>query len=138
MIGDCCGNCPESLNDEERQVAEDEGKIYVQEPIAFLSDDPGHQEIGSFYPLGPGDYTNMAYFGSSQVLCEVIVDGDVAAVRSWCEQSTCVISAAALGFETVQCLIDCGARLVWLACRAIGRRFISLLFAGELTSSLPY
>lgn len=51
VVGDCCGYCPEPLNDEEREVAEEEGKIYVKGPITFLSDDPGRQEIGIFLVL---------------------------------------------------------------------------------------
>ena len=127
VVGDCCGYCPEPLNDEEKQVAEEEGKIYVKGPITFLSDDPGRQEIGSFHPLGPEDYTDMAYVGSSQVLCEAIVDDNVATVKSWCEQKGVDVNvrdfcgrtplhlacmSTSTGLEVVQCLIYHGARLV--------------------------
>jgi ankyrin repeat protein len=127
VVGDCCGYCPAPLNDEEKKVAEEEGKIYVKGPVTFLSDDPGRQEIGSFHPLGPEDYTDMAYVGSSQVLCEAIVDNDLSVVRSWCEQEgvntnvrdfcgrtplhlACMSTST--GLDVVQCLIDHGARLV--------------------------
>ncbi|KAF8247996.1 hypothetical protein K440DRAFT_549813 [Wilcoxina mikolae CBS 423.85] len=127
VVGDCCGFCPEPLNDEEREVAEEEGKIYVKGPITFLSDDPGRQEIGSFNPLGPEDYTDMAYVGSSQRVCEAIVDNDVDCVKSWCEQEGVDVNvrdfcgrtplhlaclSTSTDIEVVQCLIDHGARLV--------------------------
>lgn len=127
VVGDCCGFCPEPLNDEEKAVAEEEGKLYVKGAISFLSDDPGRQEIGSFYPLGPEDYTDMAYVGSSQVVCDAIVNNDVDIVRSWCQQDgvdvdvrdfcgrtplhlACMSTTTEM--EVVQCLIDHGARLV--------------------------
>lgn len=127
VVEDCCGFCPKPLNEEEVETFEEEDKIYVSGPINFLSDDPGRQEIGSFYPLGPEDYTDMAYVGPTGMLCEAIVDNDANYVQAWCEkegvdldcrdfcgrtplQLACMSTSTEM--EVVQILIDAGARLV--------------------------
>lgn len=127
VVGDCCGFCPLPLNDDDRKVFEEEEKTFVTGPITFLSDDPGRQEIGSFYPLAPEDYTDMAYVGSTGRLCEAIVDNDVLYVASWCAQEgvnldsrdfcgrtplqlACMSTSTDLGI--VQTLVNSGARLV--------------------------
>lgn len=58
------------------------GKISL---LTYLEDDPGRQEVGSFNPLGPEDYTEMAYVGETEKLCNAIVKNDVEAVRQWCQ-----------------------------------------------------
>ncbi|KAI5840776.1 hypothetical protein DFP73DRAFT_557829 [Morchella snyderi] len=127
VVVDCCGFCPEPLNDEERKVYEEESKIYVSGPITFLRDDPGRQEIGSFYPLGPEDYMDMAYVGSTELLCQSIVEGDVEYVKNWVSQEGVDVNrrdfcgrtplhlaciSAGTGLEILQVLVDAGARLV--------------------------
>ncbi|KAL8671281.1 MAG: hypothetical protein Q9168_004221 [Polycauliona sp. 1 TL-2023] len=57
VIHDCCGACPEPRTDEEREVAEEEIKIYVSGELSFMKDDPGRQAIGSFHPLNDDDWT---------------------------------------------------------------------------------
>ena len=126
---DCCGFCPEPLNDEEKKVQEQEDVLYVRGDLKFLKDDPGRQEIGSFYPLGPEDYTEMAYVGNTERFCQAIVKNDLEFVRSWCatregkadinRRDFCgrtplhlaVLNEGTL-IEIVQILIDTGARLV--------------------------
>lgn len=127
VVGDCCGFCPIPLNDEDRKVFEEEEKIFVTGPITFLSDDPGRQEIGSFHPLAPEDYTDMAYVGSTGRLCEAIVDNDVPYVVSWSMQEGVNLDSrdfcgrtplqlacmsTSTGLEIVQTLVNAGARLV--------------------------
>jgi len=126
---DCCGFCPEPLGDEEKKVQEQEDVMYVRGDLKFLKDDPGRQEIGSFYPLGPEDYTEMAYVGNTERFCQAIVKNDLEFVRSWCttgegkaninRRDFCgrtplhlaVLNEGVL-VEIVQTLIDTGARLV--------------------------
>lgn len=127
VVVDCCGFCPIPLNDEDRKVFEEEEKTFVTGPITFLSDDPGRQEIGSFYPLTPDDYTDMAYVSLTGRLCEAIVDNDVPYVVSWSVQEgvnldsrdfcgrtplqlACMSTSTEL--EIVQTLVNAGARLV--------------------------
>ena len=43
VINDCCGYCPVPETDEEKEVAEEEEKIYVSGKISFIKDDPGRQ-----------------------------------------------------------------------------------------------
>ena len=43
MVNDCCGYCPVPKTDEEKEVAEEEAKVYVSGKISFLKDDPGRQ-----------------------------------------------------------------------------------------------
>jgi hypothetical protein len=127
IVVDCCGFCPEPVDDEERKIYEEESKIYVSGPITFLRDDPGRQEIGSFYPLGPEDYMDMAYVGSTELLCQAIVEDDVEYVKNWVSQEGVDVNrrdfcgrtplhlaciSAGTGVETLQVLVDAGAKLV--------------------------
>lgn len=54
---DCCGYCPSPSTEEEQNVAKEEDKIYVKGEIAFVKDNPGRQEIGSFNPITETDWT---------------------------------------------------------------------------------
>lgn len=127
VVVDCCGFCPAPLNAEEQKLFAEEEKIYVNGSITFLRDDPGRQEIGSFYPLAPEDYTDMAYVGCTQRLCEAIVDNDVPYVVSWTAQEGVDLNArdfcgrtplqlacmsTSTELEIVQTLVSAGARLV--------------------------
>jgi hypothetical protein len=51
--------------------------------MGFLTDNPGRQEIGSFNPITEGDWSEMAYLGSSEGLSQAIVDHDLTAVKQW-------------------------------------------------------
>ncbi|KAJ5939279.1 hypothetical protein N7466_002413 [Penicillium verhagenii] len=125
VIGDCCGCCPRPVTDEELKLAEEESKIYISGPVTFMKDDPGRQEIGSFNPITEVDWTEMAYVGRTERLCQAIVSNDVAAVKSFLADKdanpdrrdytgrtplhlACISSSP----EVVQCLVDHGARLV--------------------------
>ncbi|KAE8375542.1 ankyrin repeat-containing domain protein [Aspergillus bertholletiae] len=125
VIHDCCGYCPEPITPEEKEVAEQESKHYISGHISFIKDDPGRQEIGSFNPITDTDWTEMAYVGNTEHLCQAIVDHDLTAVKEWLSQSerdpnsrdytgrtplhlACMASTP----EIVQCLVDHGARLI--------------------------
>jgi ankyrin repeat protein len=125
VIHDCCGFCPKPVTDEDLATAEEENKIYISGDISFIKDDPGRQKIGSFNPITDNDWTEMAYVGNTQRLCQAIIDGDIEHVQDWCEQEGVDVNArdhtgrtplqlAALSStpEVVQCLIDRGARIV--------------------------
>ncbi|KFZ12569.1 hypothetical protein V501_04148 [Pseudogymnoascus sp. VKM F-4519 (FW-2642)] len=86
VLGDCCGFCPVPKTDEEIEIAEEESKTYISGSLTFVKDDPGRQEIGSFNPITTDDWTEMAYVGNTQMLCQAIVDGDIDYITSWCEQ----------------------------------------------------
>ncbi|OKO96895.1 hypothetical protein PENSUB_10449 [Penicillium subrubescens] len=125
VIGDCCGFCPQPVTDEERKIAEEESKIYISGKISFIKDDPGRQEIGSFNPITETDWTEMAYVGRTELLCQAIVSHDLEAVKQFLDQEdsdpdrrdytgrtplqlACMSSTP----EIVQCLVDRGARLI--------------------------
>jgi ankyrin repeat protein len=125
VIGDCCGDCPAPVTIEEEEAAEQESKIYVSGPVKFMKDDCGRQTIGSFNPLSPEQYTDMAYVGNTQLLCQAIIDQDLHYVEQWLSQEgndpstrdhtgRCPLHLAVTSssVEIVQCLIDHGARLV--------------------------
>lgn len=84
IVHDCCNSCPKPVSDDELKAAEKESKIYVHGKIQFIKDDPGRQAIGSFNPLTADDWTDMAYLGNNQELCEFITTGDIDGVRRWC------------------------------------------------------
>ncbi|KAJ6102464.1 hypothetical protein N7486_004891 [Penicillium sp. IBT 16267x] len=125
VIEDCCGCCPEPSTDEELKISEEESKIYISGPVTFMKDDPGRQEIGSFNPITETDWTEMAYVGYTERLCQAILSGDVEAIKSFLAdkdaspdrrdytgrtplQLACISSTP----EVVQCLVDHGARLI--------------------------
>ncbi|KAL8890878.1 MAG: hypothetical protein Q9215_002029 [Flavoplaca cf. flavocitrina] len=125
VIHDCCGTCPEPRTEEEREVAEEESKIYVSGELSFMEDDPGRQAIGSFHPLTDDDWTDMAYVGNTQLLCQRICEGDVNFVDAWCKENPDLVDRRdhtgrtplhlAVHVSTpdvVQCLVNHGARIV--------------------------
>ncbi|KAL8870792.1 MAG: hypothetical protein Q9174_003245, partial [Haloplaca sp. 1 TL-2023] len=125
VLHDCCGFCPEPQTDEEREVAEEESKIYVSGDVKFMEDDPGRQTIGSFNPLTDDDWTEMAYIGNTQQLCQKICDGDVEFVNAWCDNNPDAVdrrdhtgrtplhlTAECSSAEVLKCLVDHGARIV--------------------------
>ncbi|KAL8780967.1 MAG: hypothetical protein Q9213_006218 [Squamulea squamosa] len=125
VIHDCCGFCPVPQSDEEREIAEEERKIYVSGELSFMKDDPGRQAIGSFNPLTDDDWTDMAYVGNTQELCQKICEGDINFVDAWCKENPDGVDRRdhtgrtplhlAVHVSTpqiVQCLIDHGARIV--------------------------
>lgn len=105
-------------------MAEKEAKIYISGPIKFMKDDPGRQAIGSFNPITDGDWTEMAYIGNTEMLCEAIVENDVEFVKEWCARegaevnrrdytgrSPLHLACISGSEEIVQCLVDAGARI---------------------------
>ncbi|PYI05666.1 ankyrin repeat protein [Aspergillus sclerotiicarbonarius CBS 121057] len=125
VVQDCCGCCPQPETEEEKETAEKESKIYVSGNISFVKDDPGRQEIGSFNPITETDWTEMAYVGNTERLCQAIVNCDIEGVEACLTEGTadpnnrdytgrtplhlaCLTSTP----EIVQCLLDHGARLI--------------------------
>ncbi|KAF7594363.1 hypothetical protein BBP40_009344 [Aspergillus hancockii] len=113
------------LTPEEKEVAEKESKNYISGDILFIKDDPGRQDIGSFNPITETDWTEMAYVGNTEQLCQAIADHDLGAVKEWLAQEqadpnnrdytgraplhlACITSTP----EIVKCLVDHGARLI--------------------------
>jgi ankyrin repeat protein len=125
VVEDCCGFCPIPITEEELEAAKEEEKSYISGKLKFTIDDPGRQEIGSFNPITNEDWTEMAYVGNTQMLCQAILDGDIDYVRSWCVQdgnnidtrdyvgrTPLHLAVMSSTLEVVQCLIDNGARMV--------------------------
>ncbi|QKX64713.1 uncharacterized protein TRUGW13939_11889 [Talaromyces rugulosus] len=125
VIHDCCGYCPEATTAEDNEVAEVEDKIYVKGDITFLKDNPGRQEIGSFNPITETDWTDMAYVGNTEGLCQAIVDHDAEEVKEWLSQdgsdpnrrdytgrTPLHLATMTSTPEIVQYLVDHGARLI--------------------------
>ena len=122
---DCCGFCPEPESNEDREIAEEESKIYVSGDVTFMKDDPGRQAIGSFNPLTDDDWTDMAYIGNTQELCQKICESDLDFVKAWCKKNPDSIDRRDISGKTplhvavqsstpdiVECLVNHGARLV--------------------------
>lgn len=116
------------MTEEEREVAKEEGKIYVNGDLAFMKDDPGRQTIGSFHPLTSDDWTEMAYIGNTEELCHKICEEDLDFVENWCKQNgdsrdsidrrdhtgrtLLHLAAQSSTPEILKCLVDHGARIV--------------------------
>ncbi|KAJ4398406.1 hypothetical protein N0V85_006294 [Neurospora sp. IMI 360204] len=124
VVEDCCGHCPVPQTDEEKDIAEEEAKIYVSGRISFIKDDPGRQQIGSFNPLTDDDWTEMAYIGNTARLCQAIVDEDVEHVQDWLAQegadpntrdhtgrTPLHLAVMSSSSEVVRALVEAGARL---------------------------
>ena len=90
-----------------------------------MKDDCGRQAIGSFNPLSPEEYTDMAYVGNTELLCQAIIEKDLHYVDQWLAQdgndpntrdhtgrAPLHLAVSYSSLEVVQCLIDHGARLV--------------------------
>ncbi|OJD23371.1 hypothetical protein ACJ73_05275 [Blastomyces percursus] len=125
VIEDCCGYCPVPVSDEEKAIAEEEGKKYLSGKIQFVKKDPGRQTIGSFNPITDSDWTEFAYVGDTESLCRAIVEGNLAHVQKCCAQEGFNVDkrdytgrmplhlAIMCGtLEIVRCLVNHGARLV--------------------------
>ncbi|PNS15755.1 hypothetical protein CAC42_4207 [Sphaceloma murrayae] len=125
VITDCCGYCPNPLTPEDEEIQEEEGKIYVSGKVSFLQDDPGRQAIGSFNPITDQDWTEMAYIGNTEQLCQAIVDHDLGHVQEWLKledadpnrrdhtgRTPLQLAVQSSSNEVVQALIDGGARLI--------------------------
>ncbi|KAK2799263.1 hypothetical protein FQN50_008539 [Emmonsiellopsis sp. PD_5] len=125
VIEDCCGYCPSPRTEEETTIFEEEGKKFVSGKVQFMKNDPGRQTIGSFNPITDSDWTELAYIGDTEALCQAIVDGDFARVQSCCSQEGFNVDerdhtgrmplhlAIMCGTpEIVRCLVNHGARLV--------------------------
>lgn len=125
IMEDCCGFCPQPKTDEEIEAAAEEAKIYISGRIAFIKDDPGRQEIGSFNPITTEDWTEMAYVGNTQMLNQAILDDDVDYIETWCKQegndvntrdyvgrTPLHLAVMAGSIKVVQLLIDNDARMV--------------------------
>lgn len=90
-----------------------------------MKDDPGRQAIGSFNPITTDDWTDMAYIGNTQELCQSIRDGDLSFVENWCRvhqdlidqrdhtgRTPLHVAAQCSTPEVLKCLVGHGARIV--------------------------
>ncbi|KAF4552263.1 Hypothetical protein D9617_10g072440 [Elsinoe fawcettii] len=125
VIGDCCGYCPKPLTPEDEEIYAEESKHYVSGTISFMKDDPGRQAIGSFNPITDQDWTEMAYIGNTEQLCQAIVDHDLEHVQKWLKlegsdpnrrdhtgRTPLQLAVCSSSDEIVQALIDADARMV--------------------------
>jgi hypothetical protein len=125
VFEDCCGSCPRPITEDEVEVAEKESSKYVSGPVSFLKDDPGRQTIGSFNPITDQDWTEMAYVGNLESLCQGIVDDDIDHVQEWLAQdganpnqrdhtgrTPLHLAVACASPRIVRCLVNHGCRLV--------------------------
>ncbi|KAF9817272.1 hypothetical protein IEO21_03532 [Rhodonia placenta] len=82
-LEDCCENCPEPENEEEKQVQAKEDDTYVRGRIQFIEEDPGRQSIsGSFNPIDVGEWAEQAYIGATERFFKAVASGDRQAVAA--------------------------------------------------------
>ncbi|CAG8719017.1 4950_t:CDS:2, partial [Ambispora leptoticha] len=82
VFNDCCGTCPDPRTPEEKELQEEEDKIFVRGEISFIKDDPGRQAIGSFHPLTEDDWTEEAFIRPvREDLCVVSAKGNLEKIK---------------------------------------------------------
>ncbi|KAK6542483.1 hypothetical protein TWF694_006436 [Orbilia ellipsospora] len=123
IVEDCCGYCPEPQDEEEKAMQLKDDRFFVRGRIAFLRDDPGRQEIGSFNPLTEDDWTKMAYLNENEALYQAIAANDIPAIKSWIAEGKKLnkrdhtgrtalhLACLASSQEVIKLLIDSGAEI---------------------------
>ncbi|KAK4105306.1 ankyrin [Parathielavia hyrcaniae] len=95
VANDCCGYCPVPRTDEEKEVAEEEEKVYVSGKISFMKDDPGRQAI------------HLAAMSSTPDIVRALVDAGARLIARVADGRTALHLAAARGdVEIVKILLD--------------------------------
>ncbi|CAG8440942.1 1066_t:CDS:10 [Ambispora gerdemannii] len=82
VFNDCCGTCPDPRTPEEKELQEEEDKIFIRGKISFIKDDPGRQTIGSFHPLTEDDWAEEAFISPvREDLCTASAKGNIEIIK---------------------------------------------------------
>lgn len=86
ILGDCSPSDPPFPPKPEHREESDEMKehreTFVRGPLAFITDDPGRQRIGSFHPLDEHGWTDSVYFvDTTEQIFEATNRNDVAKIN---------------------------------------------------------
>ncbi|KAJ7062801.1 ankyrin repeat protein [Mycena amicta] len=136
-IEDCCENCPQPIDDDERKLQADEADVYIQGRIAFIREDPGRQSIsGSFNPIDVGEWSSLVYIGPTEKFFTAIAGGDRAGVAQLIKDGHDVNRRDHVGRMPLHVAIFC--RQAEIACDLVdaGARMTSRLVDGRTSLHL--
>ncbi|KAF7300964.1 Ankyrin repeat protein [Mycena indigotica] len=136
-IEDCCENCPQPIDEDERKLQADESDMYIQGRISFIQEDPGRQSIsGSFNPIDVGEWSAQVYIGPTEKFFTAIASGDRHAVAKLLKKGQDVNRRDHVGRMPIHVAILC--RQVEIACDLIdaGARMTSRLVDGRTSLHL--
>ncbi|TFK24224.1 ankyrin repeat protein [Coprinopsis marcescibilis] len=124
-LEDCCEECPEPVDDDERELQAKESDQYITGRIKFIEEDPGRQTMtGSFNPIDVGEWSDQVYIKQTEHFFRAIVANNLDAVTAYLSEEgfdinardhvgrTCLHVAIMSGAPEVACrLIEAGVRI---------------------------
>ncbi|KAM6501508.1 ankyrin repeat protein [Amanita muscaria] len=134
---DCCENCPEPIDDAERELQTEEDEKYIRGRIMFMQENPGRQIMtGSFKPIDVGEWSAQIYIGPTERFFTAIAANDRAAVGDMVENGTDVNRRDHVGRSPLHFAIMCNATDI--ACDLIdaGARMTARLVDGRTSLHL--
>ncbi|EAU82414.1 ankyrin repeat protein [Coprinopsis cinerea okayama7 len=82
-LEDCCENCPEPIDDDEKELQAKESEMYITGRIKFIEENPGRQSMtGSFNPIDVGEWSEQVYVRQAEQFFAAIAANDIEAVKT--------------------------------------------------------
>ncbi|KIL59500.1 hypothetical protein M378DRAFT_200085 [Amanita muscaria Koide BX008] len=135
---DCCENCPEPIDNAERELQIREGdENYIRGRIVFMQENPGRQIMtGSFKPIDIGEWGAQVYIGPTERFFTAIAANDRAAVGDMVKNGTDVNRRDHVGRSPLHFAIMCSATDI--ACDLVdaGARMTARLVDGRTSLHL--
>ncbi|KAK2459398.1 hypothetical protein APHAL10511_008585 [Amanita phalloides] len=136
-IEDCCENCPQPIDDAERELQIKEDEVYIRGQVTFMQDNPGRQVItGSFNPIDVGEWSAQVYIGQMERFFAAIATHDRATVANMIKEGVDVNRRDHVGRSPLHFAILCHATEV--ACDLVdaGARMTARLVDGRTSLHL--
>ncbi|PFH47157.1 hypothetical protein AMATHDRAFT_68340 [Amanita thiersii Skay4041] len=133
---DCCENCPEPIDDAERELQDEEDPMYIRGRISFIEENPGRQSMtGSFNPIDDPEWSAQVYIGPTERFFTAIAAHDRATVSQMIKE-TDVNRRDHIGRSPLQFAIIC--RATEIACDLVdaGARMTARLVDGRTSLHL--
>ncbi|PFH47159.1 hypothetical protein AMATHDRAFT_7033 [Amanita thiersii Skay4041] len=133
----CKNNCPEPIDDAERELQVKEDQVYIRGRISFIEENPGRQRMtGSFNPIDVGEWSAQVYIGHTERFFTANATHDRARVSQMIKEGTDVNRRDHIGRSPLQFAIICKAAEI--ACDLVdaGARMIARLVDGRTSLHL--